>query len=275
MAVNTLTGSDWNTAAHWSLGSVPVGAQDVMLGPNSPALLTPPSGANQNVKLGTFLQHPLYKYAAASSGAPIEISATQILLFGAGDFFFKCDGGGASNKTNRIIVKTPGFNAGQVIELGAAAVPGEIDYLSVLRGNVALTDATGLDKVLVGSVNNPSGDAVLTIGSGTATIPLVIADGGRVNCSATVTDARLGGAYWTQLLNTLTKVYANHGVLAFNSNATVALADIDGDATLDLTQDVLVKTFTELNLYAKARFLYWPATTVHVLTAFNDYREAA
>src|SRR3972149_9839613 len=174
---------NWNTAASWSpVAGVPGAGDNVWLGPDSPALLTGPTTTNQDVKLGNFTTHPLYKYAVCSSGSPCIISAAKILLQHAGSFFFQCHDGGVANKTDRIIVRCPSKSLGQIIELGKAATgPGEIDYIEVVRGNVTITHATGLNEVHTSYVDNPSGDVELTINSGVATIPLIRAMAGRLH----------------------------------------------------------------------------------------------
>jgi hypothetical protein len=234
-----------------------------------------PTGANQNVKLGNWTTHPLYKYAVASSGTPVEISASKILIQHPGDFFFACDNGGAANKTDRIIIACPSKNLGQKIELGAAAAAGEIDYVEVLRGNVTLTNATGINEVHVDHVENESGDAELTINSGVGTIPLLRAMAGRVHCSTTVTALHVDGAYYRQLLATITNLYGGAGTVEFNTPGTIALARIGGSLVLDLTKDVNVKTITELNTYGRSSVRKFEDDVMHAIAAWNDYRRAA
>lgn len=278
MANKLLVAGDgnWNTAASWSpVAAVPGAADNVWFGPDSPALSIGPTGANQNVKLGNFTTHPLYKYAVASSGTPVEISAAKILIQHAGDFFFACDNGGAANKTDRIIVRCPAMNLGQKIELGSAAASGEIDFVEVLRGNVTLTNAAGINEVHTSYMDNPSGDVELTINSGVATIPLLRAMSGRIHCYTTVTALHCDGAYYRQLLATITNLYGGGGTVEFNTPGTIAIARIGGSLHLDLTKDVNVKVITELNTYAGSVVSKFEDDVMHLITAWNDYRRAA
>ena len=268
---------NYNTAASWSpVAAVPGAGDNVWLGPDSPAMTVGPTTTNQDVKLGNFTTHPLYKYNVCSSGSPCIISASKILIQHAGSFFFQCHDGGAGNKTDRIVVACPAKNLGQAIELGKAATgPGDIDYIEVLRGNVTLTDATGLDEVHADYMENPSGDVELTINSGVATIPILRAMAGRIHCSTTVTALYADGAYYRQLLNTITNLYGGAGTVEFNTAGTIARARIGGRLNLDLTQTMDVKTITELNTYAESVLKKFEDDTLHIITAWNDYRKAA
>lgn len=279
MANKILVAGDgnWNTAASWApVAAVPGAADNVWLGPDSPALTTGPTTTNQDVKLGNFTTHPLYKYPVCSSGSPCIISAAKILIQHPGDFFFQCHDGGAGNKTDRIIVNVPSKNMSQSLQFGKAATgPGDIDYFDLFRGNAMLTDATGLDEVHVGFTDSPSGDAELTINSGVATIPLVRALAGRVHCSTTVTALHCNGAVFRQLLATITNLYGNAGLIEFNTPGTIARARIDGTLVLDLTKDVNVKTITELNTSGNSVVNKFEDDTMHIITAWNDFRRAA
>lgn len=278
MANKLLVAGDgnWNTAASWSpVAAVPGAGDNVWLGPDSPALTTGPSGANQDVKLGNFTTHPAYKYPVCSSGSPCIISAAKILIQHPNSFFFQCHDGGAGNKTNKIIVNGPSKNLGQSIELGKAATgPGDIEYVEMLRGNCTLTDATGLLEVHVGHTENPSGDAELTINSGVAIIPLMVAQAGRVHCYTTVSALHVNGAYYRQLLATITKLYGGAGTVEFNTPGTIAAARIGGSLILDLTQDVNVKTITELETWGNSVVKKFEDDVMHAITTWNDYRKA-
>ena len=268
---------NWNTAASWSpVAAVPGAGDNVWLGPDSPAMTVGPTTTNQDVKLGNFTTHPLYKHAVCSSGSPCIISAAKILIQHPGNFFFQCHDGGAGNKTNKIIINCPSKNTAQLIELGKAATgPGDIEYVYHLRGNATLTDATGLLEVHVGHTENPSGDAELTINTGVATIPLLRAEAGRIHCSTTVTALHVDGAYYRQLLATITKLYGGSGVVEFNTPGTIAAARIGGTLTLDLTQDVNVKTITALETWGSCVVKKFEDDVMHVFTAWDDYRKAA
>lgn len=276
MATKTLTGSDWNTAGNFDPSGVPAAGDEVLLGPDSPALTTGPTGANQDVKLDLIATHPLYKYGVCSSGSPLIISATKILLQHTGDFFFQDHAGGAANKTNKIIVRCAALNTQQQIQLGTSATDGgDIDKVEVYRGNVRLTNPTGLDEVVIDHMSNKAGDAILTIDSSAGTIPLVRAMAGRILCSTTVTALHASDAFWQQLLNTITSLYADgNGTTEWRANSTITLAQIGGQHHFDLTQDFKVKTCADVRLSGRAKLSKFDDANIHVLTV-QDWREAA
>src|SRR3972149_4708613 len=147
--------------------------------------LVPLPGASRRTRPGSDTEyHPSYPTTG------FQISVTLVL--GMADSFqvrfvqgragLQHHDGGVANKTDRIIVRCPSKSLGQIIELGKAATgPGEIDYIEVVRGNVTITHATGLNEVHTSYVDNPSGDVELTINSGVATIPLIRAMAGRLH----------------------------------------------------------------------------------------------
>lgn len=274
MATKTLTGTDWNTAGHWNPSGVPVANDDAFLGIDSPALTTGPTGTNQDVKLASLVTHPRHKYAVASSGSPLIISATKILIQHSGDFYFQCHGGGVSNKTNNIIVRCPALNLAQKIEIGKEGTdPGDIDFIELLRGNVRLTNPTGVDELKIDHVSNLEGDVRCQIDSGAATIPVVRAKGGQIECSAVITNLHVDGALWTQLLGAVTNLYGGSGTVRWNSTGTLTRGNIGGTCWFDLTDDLQVKTVTELNLYGRARYTRFANSVLHAVAALNDYRE--
>ena len=276
MATKTLTGADWNTAGSFDPSGVPAGGDEVLLGPDSPALTTGPTGTNQDVKLDLLATHPDYKYNCCSSGSPLIISATKMLIQHPGDFFFQDHGGGASNKTNKIIVRCRTVNGNQQIQLGKSATDGgDIDKVEVYKGKVRITDASGLDEIIVDHLSNPAGDAILTIDSGAGTIPLVRALAGEVFCSAIITALHADDVLWHQLLNTITSLYAGgDGTTEFNTNATLTLAQIGGRHTFDWTKDFKVKTCADVRLSGKSKFLFFDDANLHIKTV-QDWREAA
>lgn len=277
MAAHYLIGSDWNATGSWDDADVPDAGEDVVLGADSPAYTTGPSGANQDVKVGTIRVLKGYRYDFCSSGAPHIGSAAKIIFEHPGNAYFQADAGGAANATNKVIVRAPGFNASQVIQLGKAADPGAIEYITVTRGNATIVDATGILKVLVDHVSNPTGDAVLTINSAAGTVAFIDAQAGKVNCSTTVTAAHVAAAEWNHLLGTITSLYAGStGVVNFDAAGTIALARIARQATLDLTRTDKAKTITDLLLTGRSIFKKFPGTDLHVVTNTDfDQREAA
>lgn len=273
-----LTGSDWNSTGSYDDADVPDAGEDVILGADSPALTTGPSGANQDVKIGTLHVLKDYKYDFCSSGAPWIGSAAKIIFEHPGNAYVQADAGGAANKTNKVIIRAPGFNSSQVIQLGKAADPGDIEYVVVARGNVQLVNPTGLLKVLVDHVSNPSGDAQLTIDSASGTIPFLEAKNGRVINSTTITTAIIdGAAYLRQALNTITNLHGGgQASIDWDAAATCAIAWLGGLATLDLTKTDKAKVFTTTYLLGRSILKRWPGSALHTFTnAIDDWRDAA
>ncbi len=274
MAKKLLTGDgNWATAGNWAPTGVPADADEAYVSAALGANVTMTS-TQKAIDLAILEVVKGYKHSVGSAGAPIEITAALIKVFGSVGFYFKClDDGATPGDVDRIDIEM--LNASMRAELDgdAASSNGEYKHINLLRGNVLVkaaaifTASTGL--VEVGYVDNQLNDVNLKIES-VNTLPILDLNGGRTDCRATVTDVRLSNAEYIQDDRAATNVYIKSGGRCEYLWSAGTLIKVFAGGVLDMSKNTRLTTLGTVWAYPGSTIIR--DESLHIFTAFNDLR---
>jgi hypothetical protein len=253
--------NDWNTAANWREGSVPVAGDDVTIeGSNAITYGLRQSG----VALGDFVVSPTYSGTIGSLGKPLDIDPDLFEFAGTGKAYIDLNAANISPRVTATASASTG--AGLYLtgtNLATLRVEGGVVGVAVNAGETS-TLATG----------QVSGSGKLTIGSGvTLTSFLQVAGTGVVECAATTVTAD-SGTLTTSGAGAITTLTNNGATVYASSSGTIT--DLHGKGgTTDLTKSKTPRTVSELHLYDGGKVLVdadvvtLTATTVHGLVTLT------
>jgi len=260
------TVGDYQVAANWSAGWVPMSTDNVRIPPSS----TVPITANLNnsaTALGDFIVQRGYQQsigtAPTTSALPVylQVDPNRFEFAGGGLSYINIGSAAIDAVVNYTRSASPG-NSGLYL-LGSA-----ISELSVNGGNVGLAStATKTSTVTTASVNKQG--SKLTLGEGvTATTTLCYGGTLIQRCNCTALEVYGGTVYLEEEASpsTLT-IYG--GKVYWNSNATISNVYLYG-GTLDTTQASMGRTISVLYLSTGELRADKDLITVSTLTLNNQ-----
>ncbi len=260
------TVGDYQVAANWSAGWVPMSTDNVRIPPSS----TVPITANLNnsaTALGDFIVQRGYQQsigtAPTTSALPVylQVDPNRFEFAGGGLSYINIGSAAIDAVVNYTRSASPG-NSGLYL-LGSA-----ISELSVNGGNVGLAStATKTSTVATASVNKQG--SKLTLGEGvTATTTLCYGGTLIQRCNCTALEVYGGTVYLEEEASpsTLT-IYG--GTVYWNSNATISNVYLYG-GTLDTTQASMGRTISVLYLSTGELRADKDLITVSTLTLNNQ-----
>lgn len=277
MADKLLAGDgNWTTDGNWSPSPKPVDADGAFISAALGANVTMPT-SQKAIDLAVLEVLKGFQHSVGSSGAPIEITATLIKVFGSTGFYFKCiDDGSTVGDVDRIEIELP--NASVIAELDgdASSANGEYKHIVASRGNILIksaaifTASTGV--VEVGYVNNRRGDVNIKIES-INTLPLLDINAGRVDCRSTVTDVRIANADYKQDDRAAANVFVfGGGVCEYLWSAGTSIK-VFGGGRLDMSKNTRLTTIDSVTAYPDSEIIR--DESIHQFTVFNDMRRRA
>lgn len=270
-AFSTTTASagpnDWSTAANWSTGSVPVGADDVYIENTSSSILY---GLDQHTVTLTSLH--VRATFTGTIGLPnvnsggyyeyrptyLQVSATTLNVGqgpGAGSGRVKIDVGTAQTTVNV-------FNTGTTSETNVESFlfkgTHASNVVTVNKGSVAIapfaSDTAVVATLVVGYQTNQASDATVRAGTGT-TLTTVDVYGGTLTAFSNITTVNQYGGTFILYTGTWTTLNCWGGKAYCRSTGTFATNNVGNKGTLDCSADGRTKTFTNVTMYAGASLL--------------------
>lgn len=267
--------NDWTTAANWSGGAIPVGADDIFIQAGgydilyglaqSAVTLTSLTidqsfqpNNNGNATIGLPEQNE--DGYAEDNGRYLQISATTLRIgrgVGAGSGRIKIDVGSVA--CTCIVEGT-----GQGLEPGLEAFlfkgTSASNILQVNRGSVGVAVFAGetanvTGGLKIGYVDNVQSDAIVKCGSG-VTMPTVQKSGGKLDCASNVTTfTQTAGESWHRS-GAVATLSLQGGVYHENASGTSLTTGVTvfDRALLDFGQDLIAKTVTpKITVYKGAK----------------------
>lgn len=270
-----LTGDgNWNTGGNWAPSGVPASADGAFVSAALGGDVTMPT-SQKAIDLAVLEIVKGYRHSVGSSGAPIEICAALIKVFGGVGFYLKCiDDGGTPADVNRIDIEMLNASLRAELDGDASSANGEYKHINLLRGNVLIKSAaiftanTGV--VEVGYVANQRNDVNLKIES-VNTLPLLDLNGGKVDCRSTVTDVRISNAHYKQDDRVASNVYINSGGVCEYLWSAGDVIKVFGGGKLDMSKNTRLTTIGAVWAYPGSKIIR--DKNIHDFTVFNDMRE--
>jgi hypothetical protein len=273
-AVTTTTTSsgpnDWSVAANWDTGAVPVTGDDVYVENSASSILY---GLLQSaVTLNSLHIRATFtgtiglpRVNGTGTKAYFEYR-TAYLTIGATTLNI---GNGAGAGSGRVKINVGAnqctcnvYNTGSTAEsnvpsflfLGTHAA----NAMNVNKGNVGIANFAGevatVATLQVGYVTNQAGDSTVYCGSG-CTLTTIDCLGGATTINSNVTTATVLGGTLTVAGGTWTTLNAWGGKTFCKSTGVFATSNIGSGATLDCSQDMRAKTFTNVTINKGGSFL--------------------
>jgi hypothetical protein len=258
--IGTDTGNegDFNTAANWSVGSVPVSGDDVYFEDSSQSVTV---NLDQSAMVGTYASVNFaqsYKGSAGTSAAALQIKADAIDIGyhngpGAptGSPLLNIDNGATACD---FVVSNAGTSADTAKSPVQIKGSSSSNTLVVYKGKVSVgtgtTDTTTNFSLIDVTYNSrQSSDSDVFIGPGVTLATLNIL-GGDVVLECAATDITIeAGTLITSGSGTITNLYVNGGVVTSNSTGTISLLDVfGGTGTVDFTKSKASRTVTATQL---------------------------
>ena len=268
------TDGDWANTASWSGAAVPADGDSVYFPPSNSQAVT--SGLGQSsIELVDMIVHPGFTAAIGSTGTLLDIAISgSLLYYGSGGLHVASSLGSAATNIELILIAaaSPGTLITIDSESGDA---GTIPLIHLARGKVTFgQNLTGNTNLYI--------DAVEGVNDVTLTSPLIAGvfvdvwqSAGRVELGDNVTGtwAISGGIGISELAMTIADLNAS-GTARFihNSTGTITDANICGNAMLDLTDNIDVKTITTLYLKHQAKLKKFDNATLHAIGTTHDLR---
>ncbi len=257
--------NDWSTAANWSLGTVPVNTDDVVLDASTVAILY---GLDQSAVTLTSLtrtasfsgQIGLPDYNASGSyfeyrSRYLAIKATTVTLgYGAG-------GGPSLERLNLSTAQSAVtvYNTGEPSQNGLPALnllgTHASNALTIYKGKVGAAVQQGeVSTFLTITVGGSGGDANFYGGVG-LTLGTLNQSAGNVTLNAAVTTVnKLAGSLYVMGTGAITTLNQDSGLTDWRSTGTITTANIGSTSKLDASNDRRAKTITTLKLFAGADY---------------------
>lgn len=250
----------WDDPLNWSGGTVPVNADDVSIDHSEVDILY---GIDQSgltlasLTIGASFTGKLGLAETNSEGSDSYIEYRQqyleltVPVVRIGD--------GVGNGSNLIRLNVLGNNSIDVRQTGSPDTNGLTALQVISSGNITANIVKGsvgfglyegevaaVTSLKVGYKDTPTGDSVVVLGPGATCTTLDMA-GGVVTAShapgtITMTDGEL-----TIDDGSITSLKQRAGIVRYNGNDTITLAEISG--VLDFQQDMRAKTVTTIKLY--------------------------
>lgn len=186
---------------------------------------SPPAGrdCSADAKLKSFTVGEAYASDIASSGAYLQIEATDVVINGATAGNIYLHGIGTDGLQNLTVIDSA----------GTCYVKGRAEVVQLLKGTVAFADsstiATSLD---ISYTSDPANDVVLTLGSSMTLPTSITAGGGTVTCNTAVNTLRVNAGSWIQAAGDVTTLTLAGGTFIWAAgNITTAYiytGELDG-----------------------------------------------
>lgn len=248
----------WNVGANWSLTSVPVDDEHVVL--RNATSLIDTGLAHSGVNLASFTVEDTFTGAVGDDATPLAISAVLCRVeggvrrfnvdFGTDPVSLTVLGSGTTLDTNLNAVRIKGIDAASVV--------------SVVGGDVGIATNTPADTATVASINATGG--TLTVGRGTTWVTLTN-NGGTVTveCGGTTVNNYAGDTYF-EGTGSLSAVNAIGGTvypdLRPASGATITTLNLRG-GTVDTTQNPSALTIANTALRSGTITAFSPTQITH------------
>lgn len=254
-----LTDGGW-IAANFSLGHIPDTTDQSIIPASTPVAI---NGVDAK---GTYPAHLEFARGylhniGTSIANPLIIGGQKIVHNGSGTLFIKSDDNATTDFIDWLIVDSDNRTL-------AAHVDGEtVTRTSIRKGAVTLASTLGTvtlpTQVDVSFRNNPSSDANVTIDCAMhATLGLLNVMAGLCTANNTMFHVDVtGGIYVHSNANSTTATrlqIGGTGIVRWNTTGTLPLANVMNGGTLDLLNNQLGKTVTEVNLFPGGTLIYNP-----------------
>lgn len=231
---------DWNTAANWVEGVVPVATNHVLITGSNKIIYGLRQGS---VAINGFTVVPTYTGIIGGPGKPLVIDPDIFNFAGTGISYI--DIGSAAIAVSVTATATPSSGAAGLYLLGSG-----ITTLSVTGGTVAVATASGETATI--TTAQCSGAGVVYLGSGlTLTTFHLVSGTGYLSCAATTVNADSGTLYTlgTGAITTLNNGSALGGSTSYlSSTGTITTLNAKG-GTIDFSKSDIARTVTTLNHY--------------------------
>lgn len=275
MANKLLAGDgNWNTDGNWNPSPAPIDGDGAFVSASLGASVTMPT-SQKAIDLAVLEVLKGYQHSVGSSGAPIEITAALIKVFGGVGFYLKCiDNGSVAADVNRIELQMLNASIKAELDGDASSLNGEYKHIVGLRGNILIksaaifTASTGV--VEVGFVENRRNDVNMKIES-INTLPLLDINGGRVDCRSTVTSVRVAGATYVQDDRAAANVFMFGGAVCEYLWSAGGVIKVFGGAKLDMSKNTRLTTIDSVTAYPDSEIIR--DESIHQFTVFNDMRK--
>ena len=259
----------WNNADNWAEGSVPVDDDDVVF-----------DGDSGSVKYGLDQSDVTLTSIDIREGYDGEIGLPQVNSDTVGfeypeyrDTELKIgNSGDGVNMSVTIDSSVSGpmrfdFNTGQVTvdihNTGSAQQDGTPNVIlkgshasnvvNINRGSVGIAylpgDTATVATLRVGFVENPAGDAIVNVGTGT-TLTTINQSGGVLQTDSAATTISQTDGESTLLSGAHTTLNIDGGTCHYRSTGTITTANVGGGGELDFSRDQRSRTVTNCNVYA-------------------------
>lgn len=256
------TANDWNTTTDYSPSGLPTANQTLLMpnGNNNDATGTP--AALKAVDLDLWRVDRAFGGQCGSDGAPVELSADVIELYGGQPVYFK-DGDGTTD-----LMKICAESNQSIISLDGSS----ITKIVADRGNITLKASIGaVTDLHIGNAGS-STDVRMLLAEGGGGVTNVRQGSGFVDSKQAAATLDLSGGTWRQDKATISAAaYVYGGTLDFRFGGTIPLVELWPGGTINAEETSDVKTITTLILHAGADWDYDPSIvsvgTVHRLVA--------
>lgn len=260
--------NNWDVAANWSTGSVPVTGDTVFLegsavsiqyglaqsavtlaALNILASFTGDIGLPET-RVGTAGSYLEYRAQYLAIGATVVIIGDGV---GQGSSRIKLDAG-----TVQTTLSVKQTSTGAEPNLEALQWKGThvANVVNVLRGSVAIAgyggDVATVATLTVGFITSQSTDATVRCGPG-CTLTTINMSGGTLEINSGATTIIKGSGNLTiKGAANVTTLTDDAGTTVYQGTGTITTANVGNAATLDFSQDMRARTVTTCNLYSGA-----------------------
>ena len=245
MATNYYLGTgDWDETTSWSLGSVPVNAEDVLVDAGSYAI---PGFDASAVDLTSLRIGAGFTGTLGSAASPMQINAVTTYIVGSQGCYLR----GATGKLLQNVFIDKRYAVDTPVQIG-----GYISKVYALRGNVTMAGDTALDGLTYVHVmhhGNPVNDVRMKVEDG-AVISQLWIHGGMTTCSCALVGLYLIAGEVEHTKGTITLVEQHGGLIRWNANETITGATLYAgkfDAT-DNKGGSTAPTITNLTMYVNS-----------------------
>ncbi|MFZ5829143.1 MAG: hypothetical protein ACOY3P_03610 [Planctomycetota bacterium] len=279
---------DWNTAANWSGGAVPVNSDDVIidlpdveilygLAQSAVTLSSLKIVANQSLLIGlprvNESGYPEYRdtyLAIGATACTVEQRGSRSVTR------LKLDTGSAQAT---LVVNGTGSEVGDEADVPAMCWKGThaSNAVTVNRGSLGIACLPGevatAAAIDIGYQSIVESDSYVWCGAG-CTLTTVEKIGGNLRADASLTTlTQTGGNTTTRAAAAITTANIDGGTLYHESSGTITTANIGSGAALDLRRDMRSRTVTNANLYSGGA-IYDPGKSVTWTNGIDVLRAA-
>lgn len=253
------TSSDLTAAGAWSGGAAPVNGDTVIF--PATASLAPASNLTglSAVTVAIWYVEDGCPISFGSSGLGLQVGATELVFFGAGDFYF--NNATAANTATLLIAPT---NPNSMIQLSGNAA----DNTWIVNGTVEIATSFGNNFAVWVSPVMANDRPKLHVSAAASVTQLIMNGGDVLNESSAQMNAAwpMGGSLKIAGSGGAQFIHQMGGTVDYQSSGTLDFAYIMR-GLFDLSQGSQTRTVTELHVHPGARYRRDP----NVATVTNEY----